>query len=208
MEIPKILWLKKHMPAEKFTEAIFFDLPDYLTYRATGNTARSNCSLVCKCTFVPPGVNGSVLGWQPDFFTKIGLGDMVENDFEQLGGIPGRNGLILPAGQPVGHGLSTQAAKELGLLPGTAVGSALIDAYAGWVGTIAAKSKGNVRNQATTLADSQYRLAAIAGTSTCHCVQSPDGIFVKGVWGPYKNAVFPVSHAAGVHSILFNCVLS
>ena len=50
------------------------------------------------------------------------------NDFEQLGGIPGKNGLVLSAGQPVGEGLSAAAAAELGLEPGTAVGSAVIDA--------------------------------------------------------------------------------
>jgi ribulose kinase len=38
--------------------------------------------------------------------------------------------LILTAGQPVGKGLSAKAAQELGLKEGTAVGSAVIDAYA------------------------------------------------------------------------------
>lgn len=47
MEIPKVLWLKKHMPKEVFEDSMFFDLPDFLTYRATGNLARSNCSLAC-----------------------------------------------------------------------------------------------------------------------------------------------------------------
>ncbi|PWN88960.1 Pentulose kinase [Acaromyces ingoldii] len=191
MEIPKVLWLKRHMPASTFASCMFFDLPDYLTFRATGNKARSNCSLVCKCSYVPPGVDGSELGWQPDFFKKIGLEDMVANDFEQLGGIPGRNGIVLTAGQPVGTGLSAQAAKDLGLAQGTPVGSGLIDAYAGWVGTVAAPSTNGPASKETDLLASQHRLAAIAGTSTCHCVQSPEGILVDGVWGPYKHAVFP-----------------
>ncbi|KAN0066377.1 hypothetical protein ACQY0O_000471 [Thecaphora frezii] len=193
MEIPKILWLKKHMPANVFSKCMFFDLPDYLTYRATGSLARSNCSLVCKCSYVPPGVDGSKLGWQPDFFKRIGLDDFVANDFEQLGGIPGRNGIVLTAGQPVGKGLSDAAAAELGLEPGTAVGSALIDAYAGWVGTVAAPATNAVDEGSNhpNLINSQHRLAAIAGTSTCYCVQSPDGILVDGVWGPYKHVVFP-----------------
>jgi ribulose kinase len=53
---------------------------------------------------------------------------MVADDFDQLGGIPGKNGLVLTAGQPVGNGLSKEAAEELGLVGGTAVGSGVIDA--------------------------------------------------------------------------------
>lgn len=57
-----------------------------------------------------------------------GLGEMVQDDFDALGGIPGKNGLVLTAGQPVGKGLSKQAAEDLGLEEGTAVGSGVIDA--------------------------------------------------------------------------------
>jgi len=82
-------------------------------------------------------------GWSARFFNKIGqfehairsklaneagLEQMVKDDFEQLGGIPGKNGLVLTAGQPVGNGLSKEAAAELGLVEGTAVGSGVIDA--------------------------------------------------------------------------------
>lgn len=76
MEIPKILWLKTHMPAAVFQSCMFFDLPDYLTYRATGSYARSNCSLACKCSYVPPGVKGSK-GWNDAFFNEIGLEEFV-----------------------------------------------------------------------------------------------------------------------------------
>jgi ribulose kinase len=98
------------------------------------------------------------------------------------------SGLILTAGQPVGTGLSASSALSLGLLPHTPVGSAIIDAYAGWVGTVAAPMEGEAT---TTLESGRHRLAAIAGTSTCHIIQSPDAVFVPGVWGPYKHAVFP-----------------
>lgn len=53
---------------------------------------------------------------------------MVKDDFDALGGIAGKNGLVLTAGQPVGGGLSKEAAEELGLVEGTAVGSGVIDA--------------------------------------------------------------------------------
>ncbi len=39
MEIPKILWLKKHLPASYDAAGHFFDLADYLSFRATGSTA-------------------------------------------------------------------------------------------------------------------------------------------------------------------------
>lgn len=82
METPKTLWLKKHMDAGRFRECMFFDLPDYLTYRATGSLARSNCSLACKYSYVPPGTSMehasdgshevSKDGWSKRFFDKIG----------------------------------------------------------------------------------------------------------------------------------------
>jgi len=181
MEIPKVLWLKKHMNPELFSRCQFFDLPDYLTYRATGLNTRSTCSLTCKCSYVPN------LGWQDDFFNKIGLQEFVQNHYKQLGGN------ILTAGLPVGEGISKQAAEELGLLEGTPVGSAVIDAYAGWLGTIAARCEesGQFIDPPPSLDQSKHRLATCAGTSTCHIVQSPQGVFVSGVWGPYKNPVFP-----------------
>ncbi|PWN19259.1 Pentulose kinase [Microstroma glucosiphilum] len=193
MEIPKTLWLKKHLEPSLFSRCQFFDLPDYLTYKATASPARSTCSLVCKTSYLPPGVAGSTIGWSEDFLSTIGLGSLAETDYAQLGGIPGKNGLILTAGQPVGAGLTDQAAEELGLLPGTAVGSGLIDAYAGWVGTVAAPASNEPESQKVSVGGSKHRLAAIAGTSTCYCVQSEgeQGVFVEGVWGPYKDVVFP-----------------
>ena len=200
MEIPKILWLSRHMSPEKFSQCQFFDLPDWLTYKSTGSQARSSCSLTCKCSFIPPGANKHAHGWVPEFFNKIGLDSLVKDGFSALGawGVvkpeekSGDPGVVLTAGQPVGNGLSKAAAEELGLIEGTPVGSAVIDAYAGWIGTVAARYKqGAELSPAPGLAASGERLAAVAGTSTCHVIQSPEGIFVPGVWGPYKNAVFP-----------------
>ncbi|PPQ94200.1 hypothetical protein CVT25_006854 [Psilocybe cyanescens] len=183
MEIPKILWLKNNMDAKLFSRCQFFDLPDFLTYQATRDSSRSCCSLTCKCSYVP------TTGWQKDFFTQIGLQELVERDYAQIGIREGEDVLI--ARMPVGQGLSNKAAKELGLPPGTPVGSALIDAYAGWLGTIAARYTENdvLSNVVPSIEESGHRLAAVAGTSTCHIVQSPKGIFVDGVWGPYKDPI-------------------
>jgi len=85
---------------------------------------------------------------------------------------------------------------DTGLPPGIAVGSGVIDAYAGWIGTVGAK----VNLTADTL-DSTHpkndvsqaftRLAAVAGTSTCHLAMSEKPVFVKGVWGPYRDVLIP-----------------
>ncbi|KAJ2929529.1 hypothetical protein H1R20_g7557, partial [Candolleomyces eurysporus] len=202
MEIPKILWLKKRMKSELFSRCQFFDLPDYLTYRATGNTARSCCSLTCKCSYVSvvpkstsDGTNQS--GWDDQFFHTIGLGELVERGYGQIGTANSANGgEILTAGIPVGHGLSKKAAEELGLREGIAAGSGLIDAYAGWLGTVGARcltspSSGDSLEPHPSVEESSHRLAVVAGTSSCHIVQSKDGIFVEGIWGPYKDPVFP-----------------
>ncbi|KAJ7725096.1 FGGY family of carbohydrate kinase [Mycena metata] len=185
MEIPKILWLKTRMPPDLFARCQFFDLPDFLTYRATGATTRSCCSLTCKCSFIPQ------TGWKDDFFTKIGLGDFVEGKYKQIGAADPEKD-VLTAGLPVGQGLCKKAAEELGLVEGTPVGSGIIDAYAGWLGTVGARYTvdGKLSDSMPALDESRHRLAAVAGTSTCHLVQSPEGVFVNGVWGPYRDAMF------------------
>ena len=87
MEIPKVLWLKNHMPSDMFGRCKFYDLADALTHLATGTETRSFCSAVCKQGFVPVGVDGTVKGWQEDFYRAVGLEDLVENDFLRMGGV-------------------------------------------------------------------------------------------------------------------------
>ncbi|KAN0110266.1 ribitol kinase [Hyaloscypha variabilis] len=195
MEIPKVLWLKNHMPAELFDQCKFYDLADALTHLATGNETRSFCSTVCKQGYVPVGVDGSVKGWQDDFYEAIGLEDLTKDDYRRIGGVDGVNGKYLSAGELVGV-LSEKAGQQLGLPAGIAVGSGVIDAYAGWVGTVGAKvnlgadqlDSGVPKND---MSQAFSRLAAVAGTSTCHLAMSKDPVFVDGVWGPYRDVLLP-----------------
>lgn len=189
MEIPKAKWLKDNMPAELFARAKFYDLPDFLTHRATGSEARSFCSVVCKQGYVPVGVDGSKEGWSRKFLNTIGLGELAEDNFRKLGGVDGANGTFLSAGEPLGF-LTQDAAEKMGLTTQVAVGSAVIDCYAGWIGTIAARLDSEAADNADASVVS-HRLAAVAGTSTCHLVMSQEPVFVPGVWGPYRDVVFP-----------------
>jgi len=84
----------------------------------------------------------------------------------------------------------------MGLLPGIAVGSGVIDAYAGWIGTVGAKVKLNEEalsadHASNDVSQAFTRLAAVAGTSTCHLAMSEKPVFVPGVWGPYRDVLIP-----------------
>ena len=100
-----------------------------------------------------------------------------------------QNGTILSAGQLVGT-LCEQSAAQLGLVPGIKIGSGVIDAYAGWIGTVGARvNLEGVNDEAINkdfekndLEQAFCRLAVVAGTSTCHLVMSREPKFVPGVW--------------------------
>ncbi|KAF7180079.1 hypothetical protein CNMCM7691_009245 [Aspergillus felis] len=195
MEIPKILWLRNNMSAESFSRCKFYDLVDALTHLATGSETRSLCSLICKQGYLPKERDDSASGWPKDFLDQIGLETLSKSNFHCLGGINGENGRHLHAGELAGW-LCEKAAQELGLPSGIAVGVGVIDAYAGWIGTVSAKVEFaepsmNIRSRAEGEQGYFTRLAAVAGTSTCHLVMSPSPIFVPGVWGPYRDTIIP-----------------
>ncbi|XP_032681948.1 FGGY carbohydrate kinase domain-containing protein [Odontomachus brunneus] len=176
MQAPKMLWLKKNLPASWNSAALLFDLPDFLTWKATESEARSLCSLVCKWNY-GSNPNGKQ-GWDEDFFEQINLRDLKKDNWRKIG-----NDVRMP-GDAIEPGLSAKAAAELGLLENTPVGTSLIDAHAGGLGMIgcyAADISPNFSN----------RLALICGTSTCHMIVNENEIYVNGVWGPYYSAMVP-----------------
>ncbi|XP_074762208.1 FGGY carbohydrate kinase domain-containing protein isoform X3 [Athene noctua] len=178
MQPPKLLWIKENLQESCWEKAgYFFDLPDFLSWKATGVTARSLCTVVCKWTYTPDG------GWDDSFWKMIGLEDLVKDKYEKIGNH------VLSPGESVGKGLTPEAAKDLGLPEGIAVAASLIDAHAGGLGVIGADVKGHnlpCENQPIT-----SRVAMICGTSSCHMGISETPIFVPGVWGPYFSAMVP-----------------
>ena len=175
MQTPKLLWLKEKLPRTWKRAARFLDLPDFLTYRATGIDTRSLCTAVCKWTYL-----GHAHGWDGGFFGRAGLADLVDENYARIGT------RVRPMGEKIGP-LTEKSARELGLAAGTPVGVGIIDAHAGGLGTIGVALDG-APPTAETL---EERLALIGGTSTCHMAVSREPKFIDGIWGPYFSAMIP-----------------
>ncbi|MCW5695557.1 MAG: FGGY-family carbohydrate kinase [Bauldia sp.] len=171
MQLPKLLWLKRHRPDAFAAAGRFHDLPDWLAHKATGEDARSLCSIVCKWTyFGERGLAGE--GWDAAFFERIGLAELVAGNARAIGNRAAEPGARIGS-------LTTGAAAELGLVPGIPVAAGSIDAHAGAIGTLAAGGVGRAR------------MAVIAGTSICHIALTDGPVPVPGVWGPYYGIVLP-----------------
>lgn len=170
MQTPKVLWLKQHMPQTFADAGQFFDLPDFLTWQATGSLTRSACTVTCKWTYL-----AHEMRWDDSYFQAIGLSTLVDEDYARIGQ------QIAAPGTALAQGLTDTAAAAMGLAPGLPVGAGLIDAHAGGVGTVGAAP--NLGAERT--------MAYVFGTSACTMASSPTAHMVPGVWGPYFSAMVP-----------------
>uniref|UniRef100_A0A1B0DJM8 Carbohydrate kinase FGGY C-terminal domain-containing protein n=1 Tax=Phlebotomus papatasi TaxID=29031 RepID=A0A1B0DJM8_PHLPP len=145
------------------------------------NIYRSLCSMVCKWNY-----DGQNHSWDSKFLQSADLQHLsAGHKFHHLAGE-----IVKSPGSPLG-GLTTLAAKDLGLMPGTAVGTSVIDAYAGALALLGAETDSGI--------ELREKIALICGTSTCHICVAPEMDFVEGVWGPYKDVLFAgmYAHEAG-----------
>lgn len=161
MELPKVLWLKNHHPQSWQRAQRFFDLADFMVWKATGEDVASLCTLTCKWNYLAHEQRFSA-----SLLDAIGLSELAEK-------LPGR---ILPPGAAAGT-LCAEAADALGLAPHIIVASGLIDAHAGGVALTGMQPEGT--------------LALISGTSNCHMITTGADILTPGVWGPYWSAMLP-----------------
>lgn len=168
METPKLLWLKENRPQVFDAAWQFFDLADFLTWRATDDLARSTCTVTCKWTYLAHEKR-----WDPGYFRGIGLGALADEDFARIGQ------RVVEPGTPLGSGLTARAAAELGLVAGTPVGAGMIDAHAGGIGTVGVDGP------------PENNLGYVFGTSSCTMTSTREPVFVPGVWGPYYSAMVP-----------------
>ncbi|WP_313591377.1 FGGY-family carbohydrate kinase [Agrobacterium cavarae] len=168
MQTPKLLWLKQNRPEIFAKTWQFFDLADFLTWRATGSLARSTCTVACKWTYIAHEQR-----WDPSYFRQIGLAELADENFARIGQE------IVEPGTPVGQGLTAKSAEDFGLLPGTPVSAGMIDAHAGGIGTVGIGGT------------PESNLAYVFGTSSCTLTSTEEPKFVPGVWGPYYSAMVP-----------------
>lgn len=169
MHLPKLLWLRRHDPVAWARVTGARDLCDALAWRATGADRHSLCGLACKWAYLPAEGEAA---WRRDLLASLGLADLLERG--ALSSPP------LPVGAVHGH-LTPAAAAELGLPPGLPVAAGLIDAEAGTLGALDAAFAGSMNGT----------LVLIGGTSTCLMAFAPDKRRIPGVWGPFRDAVFP-----------------
>jgi len=170
MEVPKLMWLKRHLPQSWARAGMMFDLADFLAWKATGSLARSQSTLTCKWTYLAHRQEG----WQADFLDTVGLDDLLEK-----AALPEQ---ASPVGTDLGR-LTEAAASQLGLTKRCRVGVGLIDAHAGALGVLGAFT--------SDVATIDRHLALIAGTSSCVMALSAEDRPTTGVWGPYFGAVLP-----------------
>ncbi|OYU38125.1 MAG: ribulokinase [Pseudorhodobacter sp. PARRP1] len=169
METPKLLWLRENRPAIFDAATDFFDLADFLTWKASGSRARSTCTVTCKWTYLAHEKR-----WDAGYFQQIGLGVLADEGFARIG-----TEMVEP-GTALAEGLTPEAALDLGLRAGTPVAAGLIDAHAGGVGTVGAMGDDVTEN-----------MAYVFGTSSCTMTTTAQPQFVPGVWGPYFSAMLP-----------------
>src|SRR4051794_16478236 len=162
MQTPKLLWLLENKPGVFAAAWQFFDLTDFLTWRATGDLSRSTCTVTCKWTYL-----AHERRWDESYFRTVGLGVLADESFARIGRA------VVDPGRPLGSGLTADAAWALGLRAATPVAAGVIDAHAGGIGTVGADG------------DPEACLAYVFGTSSCTMTTTLRPVFVPGVWGPY-----------------------
>ncbi|XP_055441663.1 FGGY carbohydrate kinase domain-containing protein isoform X2 [Bubalus kerabau] len=222
MQAPKLLWLKENLRETCWDKAgHFFDLPDFLSWKATGVTARNQSgvqmkqdghelklhvavySLVQEMT-----THSSILAWEVMDRGARSLCSLVckwtysaekgwDDSFWKMVGL---EDLITDNYSKIGNQvLPPGASLGSGLTPEAAKDLGLPPGIAVAASLIDAHAGGlgvigaDVKGHGLACEGQPVtsRLAVICGTSSCHMGISKNPIFVPGVWGPYFSAMVP-----------------
>lgn len=161
--IPKILETFNHAPqvyeaADRYMEAL-----DWIIWQLTGTESRSVCGAGYKAFYhykqgYPSG----------EFFKELDPG--LEHLIEEKMAAPVK-GIGESAGQ-----LTKAMASQLGLLPGTPVGTGIVDAHSSVIGA-------GITTPGTMM--------IIVGTSSCHILLSETEVGIPGNAGVVKDGIIP-----------------
>jgi FGGY-family pentulose kinase len=156
--LPKALWLKRHDRAVYDRTERLVECTDWFMYRLTGDWSLSLNHVTVKWNYARR--EG---GWSTALLRRVGLDDLLDKWPKA----------IIPLGKGEAK-LTTDAAAQLDLRPGTPVAQGGIDAYLGMLG-LGAVGAGH--------------LAMIMGSSTCHLAMAHQELFGSGMLGCYPDAV-------------------
>ena len=173
--LPKVLQVLREAPEIYQAAYVFLEAGDWLTWNLTGELKRSGNMAAYKAMWTPE--DGYI---SKDLLLELdpGLDNLIE---EKL------RGQICPAGGCIGH-LTQEWAKELGLMPGIAIGASIIDSHAGMPGSGICR-KG--------------QMMLVLGTSSVELLLSDQPYAAHGVVGAVKGAIMPgyYSLEAGIAAI-------
>ena len=152
LDVPKLIWLNETYGAAWMERVgLALELVYFLTLKCTSALERSMNSLSCKFLYQPSPAGP---GWDVGFYRAIGLETLLENDAARIGA-----GAQYP-GDTLGTGVTAAATHELGLAPGTAVATSLIDADAGYLGSILCREGDQAQRSAEDRASARRAMGA------------------------------------------------
>ena len=161
--LPKIWQVLNEAPEIYEAADSFLEAGDWIVLQLTGRLARGSCAAGYKSNW------HKLRGYPTRNFLRS-LDPRMENLVEEKLG-----GSIFPLGQKAGE-LTVAAAHWTGLLPGTPVATANIDAHA------AVPATGTV---------TPGTMVMIMGTSTCHMTLSKEFRVIEGVCGVVEDGIVP-----------------
>jgi L-ribulokinase len=161
--VPKVWQIVNEAPEIYAAADRFIEAADWVIWQLTGVETHNSCAAGYK------GIWSKREGFPPNEFYKA-LDPRLENFIDEK-----MLRTITPPGTKAG-GLSAQAAAWTGLIPGTAVAVANVDAHVS-VPAVAVVEPG--------------RMVIIMGTSNCHMVLSDKEQVVPGICGYVEDGIIP-----------------
>ena len=160
---PKVWQLLREAPEIYRRADLLLEAGDWIIWQLTGNLTRNACAAGYKSIWQKEdGYPGR------DFFRAVDL--RLENLIQDK-----MQGPVIPLGTRAGE-ITPEASRLTGLLPGTAVAAANVDAHAA---------------VPAVCIDRPGKLLAIIGTSTCHMVLDREEHDVPGICGYVEDGMMP-----------------